>query len=279
MKVVFRAAVSTALVSLLCMPPAAVGWAANAERLITTKAVDILPDEMRYYFEGNRQYLIQHVLDPVEAAQKNPALAHNRFIRFEKYANFPYTDLPRDYRVASYKYSKRTLDTNGLLPWSVGLYSQKLTDAFRARNWEDARAAAAQLAFYVAEAHDPFATTLNFDGHLSGQTGVDARFGSSLIDRYSQFFYIHPNQPAYVQDPTDHAFEMCLSAHSWLENVLLSDRRARAHLSDYTDEYYDRFYSQAGAVLVRQISDASTDVASYWLTAWVNAGKPQLPSR
>ena len=148
-------------------------------------------------------------------------LSHNRFIRFEKFGIFPYADLPRDYRVAAYKYSKRTLDTNGLLPWSVGLYSQKLTDAFRARNWEDARAAAAQLAFYVAEAHDPFATTTNFDGHLSGQTGVEARFGSSLIDRYSQFFYIHPNQPAYVQDPTDHAFEMCLSAHSWLENVLL----------------------------------------------------------
>jgi hypothetical protein len=72
---------------------------------------------------------------------------------------------------------------------------------------------------------------------------------------------------------------MCLSAHTWIENVLLSDRRARANLSDYTDEYYDRFYSQAGAVLVRQIADASTDVASYWLTAWVNAGKPQLPSR
>jgi len=268
-----------ALVSLLCIAPAAIGWAANAERLITTKAVDILPDEIRTYFEGNRQFLIQHVLDPVEAAQKNPTLAHNRFLRFEKYGVYPYADLPRDYRVAAYKYSKRTLDTNGLLPWSVGLWSQKLTDAFRAHNWEDAREAAAQLAFYVAEAHDPFATTTNFDGHLSNQTGVEARFGSSLIDRYSQFFYIRPNQPSYIQDPTDHAFEMCLSAHSWIENVLLSDRRARANLSDYTDEYYDRFYSQAGAVLVRQIADASTDVASYWLTAWVNAGKPQLPSR
>ena len=279
MRFVFRAAATITLVSLLCIAPAAIGWASNAERLITTKAVDILPDEIRTYFEGNRQFLIQHVLDPVEATTKNPTLAHDRFIRFEKYGVYPYADLPRDYRVAAYKYSKRTLDMNGLLPWSVGLWSQKLTDAFRAHNWEDAREAAAQLAFYVAEAHDPFATTTNFDGHLSNQTGVEARFGSSLIDRYSQFFYIRPNQPSYIQDPTDHAFEMCLSAHSWIENVLLSDRRARANLSDYTDEYYDRFYSQAGAVLVRQIADASTDVASYWLTAWVNAGKPQLPSR
>jgi hypothetical protein len=29
--------------------------------------------------------------------------------------------------------------------------------------------------------------------------------------------------------------------------------------------------------LIRQLSDAATDVGSYWLTAWVNAGRPQLP--
>ena len=90
---------------------------------------------------------------------------------------------------------------------------------------------------------------------------------------------MRPNQAVYIHDATDHAFEMCLDAHSWLENILLTDRRTRQGLSDYTDEYYDRFYSQAGAVLVRQITDASTDVASYWMTAWINAGRPQLPSR
>ena len=39
----------------------------------------------------------------------------------------------------------------------------------------------------------------------------------------------------------------------------------------------DRFYNEAGAILIRQLSDAATDVGSYWLTAWVNAGRPQLP--
>jgi hypothetical protein len=72
---------------------------------------------------------------------------------------------------------------------------------------------------------------------------------------------------------------MSMSAHSWLENVLLADRRAHEGLSGYTDEYYDRFFAQAGAVLVRQLSDASTDVGSYWMTAWINAGRPQLPSQ
>jgi hypothetical protein len=71
---------------------------------------------------------------------------------------------------------------------------------------------------------------------------------------------------------------MALEAHSWLENILLADRRAHRGLEGYTDEYYDRFYAQAGAVLVRQLSDASTDIGSYWMTAWINAGRPSLPS-
>jgi hypothetical protein len=29
--------------------------------------------------------------------------------------------------------------------------------------------------------------------------------------------------------------------------------------------------------LIRQLSEASTDVGSYWMTAWINAGRPQLP--
>jgi len=57
----------------------------------------------------------------------------------------------------------------------------------------------------------------------------------------------------------------------------VADRHARSGLSDYTDEYYDRFYSEAGATLIRQLSDATTDVGSYWLTAWINAGRPALP--
>ncbi len=67
--------------------------------------------------------------------------------------------------------------------------------------------------------------------------------------------------------------------HTWLENILWSDIGAHEGLTAYGDAYYDRFYAQAGAVLIRQFSDAATDVGSYWMTAWINAGRPPLPSQ
>ncbi len=88
---------------------------------------------------------------------------------------------------------------------------------------------------------------------------------------------MRPNDAMFISDPTDYAFEACLRSHSWLETILLADRNSRRGLNSYTDEFYDRFYNEAAAILIRQLSDASTDVGSFWLTAWKNAGQPQLP--
>lgn len=271
---IFALGVMAALALAIALP-SSFGWGQNAERLITNKAVDTLPDEILPFFEANRQYIVQHVTDPDES--KNAAEQHNEFIQLDHYGQYPFANLPRSYTAAVSKYGRHTLDTYGLLPWQVGLYSKKLTDAFRAHNWDEAKLSAAILAHYVSAAHDPFNTTVNFDGKLSQQPGVNVRFDTGLVDRYQLFFFVKPNDAIFIHDPTDHAFDMALSAHSWLENVLLADSRAHAGLVGYTDEFYDRFYSQAGAVLVRQLSDAATDVGSYWMTAWINAGRPQLP--
>ncbi|PYU88067.1 MAG: hypothetical protein DMG51_00335 [Acidobacteria bacterium] len=241
------------------------------------KAIDTLPQDIRPFFESNLALLSQHVTDPLDAIAKSPAERHNHFILLDKYGRFPFEALPRNYKAAVTKFGKPKLDANGLLPWQIGVYSEKLTEAMKAGRWDEARLDAAILANYVAEAHDPFNTTDNFDGHLSAQPGVNERFATTLIDRYSSFFPMRPNDAIFINDPTDRAFEACLSSHSWLETILLADRNARHGENSFTDEYYDRFYNQAAAILIRQLSDAATDVGSFWLTAWVNAGRPQLP--
>ncbi|HVM75242.1 MAG TPA: hypothetical protein VMT75_06325 [Candidatus Saccharimonadales bacterium] len=252
-------------------------WGNNAQRLIVNRAVESLPYEIRPFFEANRNFFVQHVNDPMNQLDKHPNERQNHFIELDKYGKFPFDALPRNYKAAIAKYSKAKIDATGLLPWQIGVYSAKLTDDLRAGRWDEAKEDAAFLANYVAEAHDPFNTTENFDGTLSGQRGVNERFNTMLIDRYGSFFPLNPHDASFISDPTDRAFDMCLNAHAYVESILLADRAAKRGLSSYTDEYYDRFYNLAAGPLIRQLSDASTDVGSYWLTAWVNAGRPQLP--
>lgn len=265
------------LVTVLLFPQISRAWGRSGQRLVVNKAIDTLPVDLRSFFEANRGFLSQHVTDPLDAITKTSAERHNHFIHLDKYGRFPYELLPRNYKAAVAKFGKSKLEANGLLPWQIGVYSEKLTEAMKEGRWEEAKLDAAILANYVAEAHDPFNTTEDFDGHLSGQTGINDRFGTTLVDRYASFFPMRPNDAFFIGDPTDHAFEACLGSHSWLETILLANRIAKRGENSYTDQYYDRFYNQAAAILIRQLSDAATDVGSYWLTAWINAGRPQLP--
>jgi hypothetical protein len=273
------------LVALLCTLLLCLGlfsskaraWGNSAQRMIVSHAVDTLPNDIRYFFEANRGYLVDHVDDPLDLIDKHPTQRLNHFIELDKYGKWPYTALPRSYQAALAKYGKSKIDSTGLLPWAIGVYSQKLTEDMKSGRWQEAKIDAAFLANYVAEAHDPFNTTENFDGKLSGQSGVHERFNSALIVRYGSFFPLSPHDASFISDPTDHAFDACLSAHSQVESILIADREAKKGLTSYTDEYYDRFYNLTAASLIKQLSDASTDVGSYWLTAWINAGRPPLP--
>jgi hypothetical protein len=258
-------------------PRSSFGWGQSADRFITNKAVDTLPPEMLPFFDANRQFLVQHATDP--ESENKDSDERNGFIRLDHYGQFPFSALPHAYTAAVTKFTRRTVEMYGLLPWQIGIYSKKMTDALEAHNWAEAKISAAILAYYVAAAHDPFNTTMNHDGSLSEQPGVNERFSTGLVDRYQLFFFVKPNEATFIRDPTEHAFHSAMSAHTWLENVLWSDYRAHQGLTSYGDAYYDRFYAQAGAVLVRQFSDAATDVGSFWMTAWINAGRPQLPSQ
>jgi len=262
-----------AVLLTLFFPSQSRAWGDNANKLIVNRAIETLPQDVRPFFEGSRGFLLQHVNDPLASAVKTPTERRTQYLVLEKYGRFPFEALPREYKAAVLKFGRAKLEANGLLPWQIGVYSEKLTNAMHAGKWDEARLYAAILANYVAAAHDPFNTTDNNDGKL----GVNDRFGTTLIDRYSSFFPMRPNDAMFISDPTDYAFEACLRSHSWLETILFADRSSRRGLNSYTDEYYDRFYNQAAAILIRQLSDASTDVGSFWLTAWKNAGQPQLP--
>jgi len=269
--------ISTLVTASVFLPGKALPWGNNAQRLIVNHAVDTLPYELRPFFEANRNYLIQHVNDPLNLVDKHPSERQNHFIELDKYGKFPFEALPRSYKAALSKYSKSKIESTGLLPWQIGVYSAKLTEDMRNGRWDEAKIDAAFLANYVAEAHDPFNTTENYDGRMTGQTGVNERFNTMLIDRFGSFFPLNAHDASFISDPTDFAFDACLNAHSQVESILLADRSARRGLSSYTDEYFDRFYNLAAGALIKQLSDASTDVGSYWLTAWTNAGKPALP--
>jgi hypothetical protein len=252
-------------------------WGPIGHDIVNTWAIQTLPPEMRGFFEANRQFIVEHANDPDEWMKKDRYERKRHYIYMDKYGIFPFLGLPHSFKQAVGQYGSWRVNRDGVLPWQVGEYSLRLTEAFKSRNWDQVKLEAAVLAHYVADARDPFHVTQNFNGQLTGQAGLSDRYEIRLLDRYSKFFILHPEDAAKIDDPTEYAFQTCLEAYTWLDSIILADLRARAGLPDYTDEYFDRFYSQAGANVMRAINEAAHDAGSYWYTAWLNAGKPALP--
>ena len=272
--------VATATLALwLLGTSAAYAWGPTAHQIVNTWAIQTLPPEVRGFFRANQQYLVEHANDPTLWMKKDRYERMRHYIFLDKYGLFPYLELPHSFQRASEKFGRGHINRDGVLPWQIGEFSLRLTNAMKTSNWEEAKLDAAALAHYVADAHDPLHTTQNYDGQLTQQTGLEDRFGNSMMDRYYRFFLMHPDDAVKIDDPTEYAFRMCIEANVWVDLVVWSDRRAREGLVDFTDEYYDHFYSQVGANVMREINAAAHDAGSYWYTAWLNAGKPSLPRK
>ena len=72
-------------------------------------------------------------------SQKLPAEKRNNHVYLDKYGRFPFDALPRSYKAAVAKFGKSKLEANGVLPWEIGVYSQKLTEDMKTSRWDEAK--------------------------------------------------------------------------------------------------------------------------------------------
>jgi hypothetical protein len=275
----FLASSALSFLILAVLAGTSLAWGPTAHRIVNGSAVDTLPPEIRYFFEAHRQFLIEHANDPDEWMKKDPYERKRHYLYLDKYGRFPYLKLPHSFKDATFKHGTRRVNRDGLLPWHVGEYSLRLTNAFMEQNWDEAKLAAAALGHYVADTRDPLHTTSNYDGQLVNQAGLEERYGSTLIDRFQGFMMFRPAPAAKIDDPTEYAFQAVIEANTWVDQILLADWKARKGLRGYNEDFFDRFHAAAGYIAARELNHAAHDTASYWYTAWLNAGKPELPGR
>jgi hypothetical protein len=257
--------------------PCAQAWGPQAHQLIARWAIATLPAPVQDFFRAHTAAVLDHVNDPARWLKKDRYEKFRQYIYLDAYGRFPYLKLPHAYKAATNQYGSHHIARDGTLPWQIGGFSLRVTNEMRTREWNKALMDGAALAYYVAEAHDPLKTTENFDGQLTNETGLAARFGSDLVNRYKNFIIFHSVSAHKIADPTEYAFGIVLEANSWVDRILLADRDALDDLPTYNEDYFDRFYTGVGSIVSQELSGAAHDIGSYWYTAWLNAGEPSLP--
>lgn len=280
-----RTRVSIAVL-LLLTPAPALAWGYEAHRFIMDRAIGLLPIELRPLFERERAQVVERAIDPdtwQNAGFDNAESPHHFLdIDWDGYGKHPFAELPRDYAAAVAKFGKARIDQNGTVPWRVEEMYGNLRRAFAAYPRRGAFGRfdllhyAAWMAHYISDAHVPFHAVLNYDGQLSNQHGIHARFEAFMFERYNTRLTIAPKPVAPIASPRDYIFDVIIEGSQLVPPILASDLAAIGTRDVYDDAYYEAFFKANGAVLERRVNESIAAVAAMITGAWEAAGKPVI---
>src|SRR5690349_9580296 len=108
-----------ALVLTLAMPASAHAWGFAGHRLIMARAIDLLPAELKAFFERYRSEIVTFVIDPDLWRNAGWEEEPHHFLNLgaKEFGAYPFDALPRDYDKALAKFGAATLKRLGMLPW------------------------------------------------------------------------------------------------------------------------------------------------------------------
>ena len=118
---------------ILVAPTRASAWGLEVHQLIVSRAIDMLPESIRPFFEANRAFVVERSIDP--DLWRNAGFVEeppNHFVDLDAFGPYPFKDLPREYDDAVKKHGLETLKENGLLPWRTHEIAGRLIRAFEA---------------------------------------------------------------------------------------------------------------------------------------------------
>jgi hypothetical protein len=280
-----RAAIAGLIVAILVVPSSAAAWGFEAHKFIVSRAIDILPEPIRPFFEANREFIVERAIDP--DLWRNAGFVEeppNHFVDLDAYGAYPFKDLPREYDEALKKHGPDKLKENGLLPWRTHEIAGRLIRGFEAlhKNGQyarsDIRFFSAIIGHYVADAHVPLHSVLNYNGQLTGQTGLHNRWEDDLFVRYQKQLVLNPAQVRRIQSERDFIFETLLDSSQLVPALLAADKAAVGNREMYDDEYFEALFARTRPTLEKRVSESITAVASIIASAWEQAGRPALPT-
>jgi len=268
-------------------------WGFYSHQKINYYAVFLLPPEMMLLYKPNINFLSEHAIDPDKRRYAIADEGPRHYIDIDHYGDYPYTALPRKWSDAVAKFGEDSLKQHGIVPWHVQSMLTRLTEAFKTKNFSLIMRYSAEIGHYIADAHAPLHASSNHNGQLTNQKGIhgfwESRVPELLAEKEFDFFI---GKAEYIKNPGDFTWKRVMESARAADTVLLYERELTRQFPDdkkYAFEEWNgktiRQYSAAFTIaynkkldgmIERRMRQSIFAVASFWYTAWVNAGQPDL---
>ncbi|HVM86591.1 MAG TPA: zinc dependent phospholipase C family protein [Puia sp.] len=270
-------------------------WGFFAHKKINYYAVFLLPPEMLVLYKPNIDFISEHAVDPDKRRYVNSSEGPHHYIDIDHYGKYPFPELPRKWDSAIKKFSEDTLRVYGTVPWWIQTMLTRLTKAFREKDQSRILKLSAEIGHYIADAHVPLHASTNHNGQLTGQEGIhgfwESRIPELLAEKEWDFFI---GKAEYISTPHEFIWKRVLESAAEADTVLSLEKKLNEKFpadkkfafeekngtitKQYSSAYTIAYNNEIQNMVEHRMRQSIYAVASFWYTAWVDAGQPDLKS-
>ena len=267
-------------------------WGFYAHYRINRLAVFTLPAAMEGFYKANIEYITQHAVSADKRRYVDSTEAPRHYLNADHYGKNPFAKIPENWDDAAIKYSADTLLKYGTVPWVIQNNYYRLVKAFKEHDTIAILNTSANLGHYIADAHVPLHLTQNYNGQLTNQTGIHALWESRLPELFADHYHYYIGKARYIDNPLKEAFKICHASFNEVDSVLrferilnknfppskkyILEKRGNKQVKDYSVAYSKAYQKMLNRMVERRLRSSILAVGSYWFSAWVDAGQPDL---
>ena len=199
------AATGIAAAILLGSPAPGWTWGFGTHHYIAQNYSKHLPAQM----DGLQAYdavVDAHVTDPDTRRPSTPGEEYRHYIDIDVYPEFIFGVMPHDRAVMEAAYGAPFVLETGIVPWAVAEVVTTLTQQFQAAQWSAAALTIADLCHYVGDAAQPLHCTQNYNGQLTGNSGIHSRYETTMMNAHLAELNTPVLPVTYQASPVDALF-------------------------------------------------------------------------
>ena len=255
------------------------GWGSTGHKIVNKGAVKHLLLSMQKFID-QQSFLELHSTDADTRRTGDTAMFSEQYRHYLDIDDYPdFKNLNRNFSVLVAQFGWSRVKGNGTNPWCTVWVMDSLTAQLKRGDWNSAYQSAADLGHYVSDPHQPLHAAVNYDGKLTGNTGIHSRYESTMLGKFQTQVVVTKDSVQYIKDVYGFVFDYILTSNALCDSIFRADNAAKAVTGgSYTNQYYDTLWKRLGDMTKEQIQSATIDLASLWYTAWVNAGLLASPT-
>jgi hypothetical protein len=244
------------------------------------------------FFKKQIRFLADHATDPDKRRYAVKEEAPRHYIDMDRYGKAA-DSLPVSWEKAKAVYGEDSLNAHGIAPWWIIVMKGRLVRAFQEGDKDAILKIAADIGHYIGDVHVPLHASSNHNGQKTDQHGIHGFWESRLPELFAEKEYdLIIGKAIYLKDPaafiwlrvresaaaadTVLRFEKALSQAFPPGSRFAYETRNGVVVRQYASAYATAYHSSLAGMVERRMRQAIFAVASFWYTAWVDAGQPNL---